>query len=104
MLDWERSRIGDAAQDLAYVRPYLRNVVPWEEFVDTYCAAGGRAPSETAMHFYTVWQDTWRFAGAYRARARLLGGGRGLLDGVLSLLHAPRFLLSALESAFGVAL
>lgn len=104
MLDWERSRIGDSAQDLAYVRPYVRDVVPWDEFMDAYCAAGGKPPADDVMQFYTVWQDAWRFAGAYRARARLLEGGRGLLDGVLSLLHAPRFLLGALESAYGVTL
>lgn len=104
MLDWERSRIGDAAQDLAYVKPYVRDVIPWNEFMDAYCAAGGKRPSEDVMHFYTVWQDAWRFAGAHRGRARLISGGRGLLDGVLALLHAPRFLIGALESAYGVTL
>lgn len=104
MLDWERARVGDPVQDLAYVRPHVTKVQPWSEFLDAYCAAGGRYPDEDTLHFYSVWHDAWRFAGAYRGLARLSTQPRTLLDGVLGLLHAPRFLMSGVETAYGVAL
>ncbi|MBD0859770.1 phosphotransferase family protein [Gordonia sp. zg691] len=103
MLDWERARIGDPAQDLAYVRPHVTRVQPWEEFIAAYCAAGGVEPDDETLRFYSVWHDTWRFTGSYRGLGRLRTP-RTLLDGVLGLLHAPRFLLSGLETAFEVTL
>jgi hypothetical protein len=104
LLDWERARVGEAAQDLAYVRPHVCKVQPWEDFLAAYCAAGGERPDEERMRFYSVWHETWRFVGAYRGLGRLLSQPRSLLDGVLGLLHAPRFLLAGLENAFEVTL
>ncbi|WP_216892221.1 phosphotransferase family protein [Nocardia alni] len=104
LLDWERARVGDAAQDLAYVRPHVTRVQPWEEFLQAYQDAGGEPPDEDRLHFYEVWHDAWRFAGGYRGLGRLVSQPRTLLDGVLGLLHAPRFLLSGLQVAFEVTL
>lgn len=104
MLDWERSLVGDPAQDLSYVRPHVLRVLPWEQFLDAYCAAGGTAPDEQRLSYYAVWHDVWRFAGAYRGRARLLAESGAMVDAVTGLLHAPRFLLSALRTAFEVDL
>jgi aminoglycoside phosphotransferase (APT) family kinase protein len=104
LLDWERARIGEAEQDLAYVRPHVTPVIPWEDFVTTYCAAGGSAPRDDRLAYYAVWHDAWRFAGAYRGKARLLAEPRAVLDAVTGLLHAPRFLLSGLRNAFEVDL
>lgn len=104
LLDWERARLGDAAQDLAYVRPHVTRVQPWQDFLDAYCAAGGTAPDEERLRYYSVWHDAWRFTGAYRGRGRLLTQPGGLLAGVMGLLHAPRFLLSGLQIAYEVEL
>ncbi|MBA4857470.1 phosphotransferase family protein [Nocardia farcinica] len=102
MLDWERARVGEAAQDLAYVRPHVRRVLPWKDFLAAYCEAGGEVPDEARMRFYSVWHETWRFVGAYRGLGRLMSRPASLLDGVLGLLHAPRFLLAGVENAFEV--
>ncbi|MGQ4615564.1 phosphotransferase [Nocardia sp. R7R-8] len=104
MLDWERARVGEAAQDLAYVRPHVGRVLPWKEFLAAYCEAGGEPPDEERMRFYSVWHETWRFVGAYRGLGRLMSRRASLLDGVLGLLHAPRFLLAGIENAFEVTL
>lgn len=104
LLDWERSRVGEAAQDLAYVRPHVSRVQPWEDFLAAYCEAGGEPPDEERLRFYSVWHEVWRFVGAYRGLGRMLSQPRSLLDGVLGLLHAPRFLLAGLENAFEVRL
>jgi aminoglycoside phosphotransferase (APT) family kinase protein len=104
LLDWERSLVGDPAQDLAYVRPQVERVVPWRVFLDAYCAAGGSAPSDDRLHYYAVWHDTWRYVGSFRGLSRLHGDRASVLDAVTGLLHAPRFLLSALRTAFEVDL
>jgi aminoglycoside phosphotransferase (APT) family kinase protein len=104
LLDWERARVGDAAQDLAYVRPHVTRVQPWEQFLEAYCAAGGEAPDEMRIRYYSVWHDAWRYGGSYRGRSRLLTQPRSMLDAVMGLLHAPRFLLSGLCTAYGVDL
>lgn len=104
LLDWERARVGDPAQDLAYVRPHVTRVQPWQEFLDAYCAAGGEPPDDGLLRYYSVWHDAWRFTGSYRGRGRLLSQPSGLLAGVTGLLHAPRFLLSGLETAYEVEL
>jgi aminoglycoside phosphotransferase (APT) family kinase protein len=104
LLDWERARLGDAAQDLAYVRPHVTLVQPWQDFLDAYCEAGGESPDEDRLRYYSVWHDAWRFTGAYRGRGRLLSQPSGLLAGVTGLLHAPRFLLNGLRIAYEVDL
>ena len=104
MLDWERSLVGDPAQDLAYVQSHVRRVVDWSAFLDEYRAAGGTAPSGEQLRYYAVWHDTWRYAGSFGGLARLHGERGSVLDAVTGLLHAPRFLLSALRTAFEVDL
>lgn len=104
MLDWERARIGEAEQDLAYVRPHVTPVLPWEDFVAEYCAAGGAPPRDERLAYYAVWHDAWRFAGSYRGKGRMYAPTGVVLDAVVGLLHAPRFLLSGLRQAFGAVL
>jgi aminoglycoside phosphotransferase (APT) family kinase protein len=104
LLDWERSLVGDPAQDLAYVRSHVERVIEWPVFLDAYCAAGGIAPSDDRLRYYAVWHDTWRYIGSFRGVARLHGEHAALLEAVTGLLHAPRFLLSALRTAFEVEL
>ncbi|MCZ4653617.1 phosphotransferase family protein [Gordonia amicalis] len=102
MLDWERARIGDPAQDLAYVRPAVEKIIPWADFLETYCSAGGRRPTVQQLDYYAVWHDAWRFVGSYRGLGRLVNEPRTLLDALLGLDYAPRYLLGALDKAFEV--
>ncbi|MCR5980601.1 phosphotransferase [Gordonia jinghuaiqii] len=104
MLDWERARIGDPAQDLAYVRPAVENIFEWEDFLRIYCEAGGRRPTDQQLAYYAVWHDAWRFVGSYRGLGRLVSEPRTLLDALLGLDYAPRYLRGGLEKAFEVAL
>ena len=49
VLDWESVHAGDPAQDLAYCRHAVKQVVPWAEFMDIYLASGGQAIGERRL-------------------------------------------------------
>jgi aminoglycoside phosphotransferase (APT) family kinase protein len=58
LLDWELSHPGDPAEDLAQCRMMLLpDVMPWEDFVREYVAAGGdeEACESTSVAHYCVW-------------------------------------------------
>jgi aminoglycoside phosphotransferase (APT) family kinase protein len=58
LLDWELARLGDPAEDLAQCRMMLLpDVLPWEEFVREYIAAGGDpvACEANSVAYYCVW-------------------------------------------------
>jgi len=58
LLDWELSHPGDPAEDLAQCRMMLLpDVMPWEDFVCEYVAAGGdkEACESTSVAHYCVW-------------------------------------------------
>jgi aminoglycoside phosphotransferase (APT) family kinase protein len=42
LLDWEFAHLGDPAEDLAYLKPVIPAVMPWENFMALYVAAGGQ--------------------------------------------------------------
>lgn len=94
VLDWERSHIGLAVEDLAYLRPTLDDE-SWSEFLREYVAAGGAEPSGDALAWYIVWQDFWRAVSAYRMRSIFLQRPEQVLYGISGLLLAPRFLTRA---------
>jgi len=55
VLDWELARIGHPASDLGYIKHFVGKVVPWEDFIAHYVAAGGVAiPAET-IRFHAIW-------------------------------------------------
>jgi len=58
LLDWELADFGDPALDLAECRMMLLpDVMPWEDFVREYVAAGGdpEACEPNAVGYYCVW-------------------------------------------------
>ena len=54
VLDWEHSKIGAAAEDLAYFRPAAEALSSWDEFLDAYTGAGGRMPTADQLRYYEV--------------------------------------------------
>jgi aminoglycoside phosphotransferase (APT) family kinase protein len=52
VLDWELAHIGNAAEDLGYIKQAAQAVVPWSEFMAAYHAAGGPQVPMTALRFY----------------------------------------------------
>ncbi len=56
LLDWEFSHLGDPAEDLGYCRSRVEPLMPWDEFLAAYRAAGGGAYRESGARFYEVWR------------------------------------------------
>ena len=56
LLDWEFAHIGDPAEDLAYIKDVVEQVMPWQEFVDAYCAEGGKVPSAERLRYFDIWR------------------------------------------------
>jgi aminoglycoside phosphotransferase (APT) family kinase protein len=100
LLDWERSHLGDPAEDLAYLRPFLAPVYPWQAFIDRYVESGGKAPDPAVERFYTVWQDTWRHVQCLTHGANFFNN-RSVPAMIAGFVFAPRFLAAAVEGAFG---
>jgi aminoglycoside phosphotransferase (APT) family kinase protein len=61
ILDWELTHMGDPAEDIGYIRaPILKPLMPWDQFVARYVAAGGdpAACELQAVNWYSVWAHT----------------------------------------------
>lgn len=56
LLDWEFSHAGDPAEDLAYCRFLVSRILPWDDFMAAYVAAGGPPISAERLSFFTVWR------------------------------------------------
>jgi aminoglycoside phosphotransferase (APT) family kinase protein len=99
VLDWEAAHIGNAAEELAFLRPSVEPILLWDGFVAAYVEAGGTAPDDHSMRFFTVWAHTWRYIGCLwlrQAHART-----GLYPhAVAAYVNGPRFLRDALDAAF----
>ncbi|MCY4428587.1 MAG: phosphotransferase family protein [Halieaceae bacterium] len=72
LLDWEFAHAGDPAEDLAYCKHLVETVLPWEEFMQAYQAAGGEQIAEGRMRFFTIWRTV--------QLAIQMGGARSMFE------------------------
>lgn len=100
ILDWEAAHVGNPAEELAYLRPTVEPVIPWDEFIGRYTGAGGHEPDPHAMHFFTVWSYVWRHIGCLWLAQNFESTGRHA-SAIAGHVLGPRFLRSAVEAAFG---
>jgi aminoglycoside phosphotransferase (APT) family kinase protein len=100
VLDWERGHLGDPVEDLAYLRPSIEPVFPWERFLEHYTSAGGEVPDPDVEQFYAVWADTWRHIECVRLGEDFFES-RNVPMMIAGFVLGPRFLASARQTAFG---
>jgi aminoglycoside phosphotransferase (APT) family kinase protein len=62
LLDWELAHLGHPAEDLAYIRPDIIQVMPWKAFIAAYRDAGGPEVSDQQLGYLDVWTNVWRTA------------------------------------------
>ena len=103
ILDWERSHLGNPAEELAYIYDMVVRTMPWPAFMDEYAAHGGQPPSEDVLRFYSIWSDIWRISGGLDKRWLFLNGPSPRISAaVAGFLVAPRFLISAVNRVLGI--
>jgi aminoglycoside phosphotransferase (APT) family kinase protein len=74
LLDWEFAHLGHPAEDLGYCRPFIEQIMPWDDFYARYRACGGREVSAAELRFFWVW-------GAARNASMATSTLRSMLDG-----------------------
>lgn len=74
LLDWELAHLGHPAEDLGYARAWVGKMMPWEQFLSAYHAAGGPDSGSFAIDFYTLWGGVRLYALLLQARAAIVGG------------------------------
>jgi aminoglycoside phosphotransferase (APT) family kinase protein len=57
LLDWELGHLGDPAEDLSYVKPFIEVFMPWQDFLAAYYEAGGGTYSEASGDYFAIWRD-----------------------------------------------
>lgn len=74
LLDWELSHAGDPAEDLISCKALAQTIMPWQEFLDAYVAAGGKPVSVQREHFFAVWKLVYYITFADAARRMFESG------------------------------
>ncbi|WP_191627528.1 phosphotransferase family protein [Pseudomonas fluorescens] len=59
LLDWELAHAGDPAEDLAYCKYLVERLMPWDDFMAAYYAAGGKRVCEARIRFFTIWRTLY---------------------------------------------
>jgi aminoglycoside phosphotransferase (APT) family kinase protein len=104
VLDWERAHVGDAMEDLMYLRPSIEPVFSWSRFLERYAECGGHVVEDPALErFYDTWKEVWRCAQCVKIGTDFDQGDTRLPAAIAGCLLAPRFLTAALRAAYGSA-
>jgi aminoglycoside phosphotransferase (APT) family kinase protein len=79
LIDWELSRTGDPAEDLAQCRMMvLPGIMEWSDFVDAYISAGGNpaACDERSVAYFCIWVFISHLTGHAVLREKYFAGER----------------------------
>ncbi|EFC83471.1 phosphotransferase family protein [Parafrankia sp. EUN1f] len=99
VLDWEASHVGNAAEELAYLRSSVEPLLPWSQFLDAYQDAGGVVPDAQSLRYFAVWSHTWRYIGCLWLSQTYEQTGR-YESAIAAYVNGPRFLQAAVDAAF----
>jgi aminoglycoside phosphotransferase (APT) family kinase protein len=100
VLDWERSHVGDPAEDLVYLRPSVEAVFPWDRFLERYAEAGGHVHDDVELdRFYEVWKEVWRCAQCISIAADFDRGDTRLPAAIAGCLLSQHFLEAGMRAA-----
>jgi aminoglycoside phosphotransferase (APT) family kinase protein len=60
ILDWELCSVSHPAEDLAYMRPFIESVMPWEEYLAAYHMHTRFDITNAALSYFDVWAQFWQ--------------------------------------------
>jgi aminoglycoside phosphotransferase (APT) family kinase protein len=55
LIDWETARLADPAKDIAMVRAFVVNYIPWDRFMGWYREAGGPEIDDASLAYYSIY-------------------------------------------------
>ncbi len=62
ILDWELTHVGHPAEDLAYIRSDVQEVMPWEDYFAVYQQHVTHQITDAELYYFEVWVEFWRLA------------------------------------------
>jgi aminoglycoside phosphotransferase (APT) family kinase protein len=62
VLDWELTHIGHPAEDLAYIRADVQEVMAWEDYLAVYRRHVTHQITNAELYYFEVWVQFWRLA------------------------------------------
>lgn len=71
VLDWELACIGHPASDLGYIKHFVDKVVPWDDFIAAYVAAGGFTIAPETVRYHAIWNAVRLYGLIMQARHNL---------------------------------
>jgi aminoglycoside phosphotransferase (APT) family kinase protein len=104
LIDWEFAHAGHPAEDLAFCRSYIERILPWNEFLNCYLAAGGYAVSESQLQFFHIWTYLRNLTLATTILQDIQAGKISDLQNIVIAMDARPRLEAALENALRLEL
>ena len=90
VLDWELAHLGNPAEDLAYCRPQIEEVMDWQQFLNAYQSHGGMVVRDEEIRYFEIYSDVFRIATMYAAcNNYCLGRHTDILIGTAGLIEFP---------------
>ena len=80
LLDWESVVISTPAEDIAYLRYIIPQMMDWDEFVSTYETAAGVKLTKHHLDYYIICSLVRCVVGIYALADPALGGERANLQ------------------------
>ena len=75
VLDWEQVALGHPGEDLGYIYPVIEAMGCWDQFLDTYVAAGGIPVSQREVDFFALRAILRLMVMVFEGRAAFESGG-----------------------------
>ena len=91
LTDWEFAHPGHPAEDLAFCRPSVEQVLPWQDFLAHYRNCGGPSVSERALRLFSIWGYLRNAVFGLRVLHRFIAGPGHDIENLAIALHSrPR--------------
>lgn len=104
VLDWEMVHLGSPSLDLGWMKSATEKVVPWDEFIAIYRAAGGPEVDAFTIDWYSIYTKLWFMNLLLQARAAVAGGVLHDIDYTHVSAHYTTALFAHLSRALQQAL
>jgi aminoglycoside phosphotransferase (APT) family kinase protein len=103
VLDWESARVGDPAEDLAYLLLCLDDRADRQKMLAWYAAAGGQRVSEYRLRYFEVYNAIKFIMGGAFSSALFQFDTRASIDWCNVALFAPQHVASTLQALITAA-